>query len=77
MKNKTKCNRDFAILQKITDFKLRWSFFNVTGFVIIVALALLVSGVFVVFLFTPLVNLIIDKVSTREIYIFSNFKRYR
>ncbi len=37
--------------------------FNVTGFVILVALALLVSGVFVVFFFTAIVNFVIDKVS--------------
>lgn len=71
MANETKCNkRDFAIFQKVTDFKLKCSFSGVTGFVIIVALALLVSGVFVVFFFTALVNLIIDKVSTRELLYF-------
>lgn len=73
MKNKICGRRNFAGSPKTTDVKLRSSFCDVTGFVIIVALALLVSGVFVVFLFTPLVNLIIDKVGVRKILYFFLF----
>lgn len=36
---------------------------SVTGFVIMIALALLMSGLFVVFFFTDIVHFVIDKVS--------------
>ncbi|XKL65381.1 hypothetical protein PGB90_008801 [Kerria lacca] len=48
-------------IKRNREKKFKDIFFCIPGFVIIVALALLVSGIFVVFFFTAIVNFIIDK----------------